>query len=96
MKHLLLFAIRIYWKTFPEHRRRKCIFKKSCSNYVFDITKQKGFLKGLQSLFYRYKNCRGGFQIFINPINGQKLIILPSREVIDEKEIAEGILNKSY
>lgn len=96
MKHLLLLAIKFYWKTLPEHRRRKCIFRKSCSNYVFEVTKYKGFIKGLQSLAYRYKNCRGGFQTFINPINGEKEMILPNREIIGEKEIAEEILNKSY
>lgn len=89
MKYLILFVIRVYWKTFPPSKRKKCIFKKSCSNYVFEITQKEGFLNGLKAFQFRYKNCRGNVEIFQNPINNKIQIILPSRIIVDREEMAD-------
>lgn len=95
MKYIILFVIRIYWKTIPPSNRRKCIFKKSCSNYVFEITQKEGFLNGLKAFQFRYKNCRGNFSIFQNPIDNKVQMILPSQIIIDREEIAERLIIKN-
>lgn len=64
----------------------------SCSNYVFQETKESGFLKGIKALNYRYYNCRQGFELFDSPIDGTKQLILPSGEVLKEKQIAKRLL----
>lgn len=92
MKHLILFVIRMYWKIIPPSKRKKCIFKKSCSNYVFEVTEKEGFLSGLKAFRFRYENCRGNFTIFKNPINNQIQMILPSLIIIDEEEITERLI----
>ncbi|WP_343616551.1 membrane protein insertion efficiency factor YidD [Flavobacterium sp.] len=92
MKYLILLVIKMYWKTIPPSRRRKCIFRKSCSKYVFETTQKQGFSKGLKAFWFRYKNCRGGFQIFKNPISNNVQIILPSQIIIEREEIAERLL----
>jgi len=93
MKHLILLAIKMYWSCIPASKRKKCIFKKSCSNYVFEITQKEGFINGLKAFRFRYKNCRGNFTIFKNPINNQIQMILPSQIVIDRDKIAERLLD---
>ena len=93
MKHLILFAVKIYWNFIPQSKRRKCIFKKSCSVYVFETTQKEGFMKGLKAFKFRYQNCRGNFTIFKNPINNQIQMILPSQLIIDGEEIADRLLN---
>lgn len=92
MKYLILFAIRLYWILIPQNKRKKCVFKKSCSNYVFEITQTEGFIKGLVAFRFRYQNCRGGFEIFKNPINNKTQMLLPSGIVIEKEEIAERLL----
>jgi putative component of membrane protein insertase Oxa1/YidC/SpoIIIJ protein YidD len=94
MKYLILLIIRLYWFSKSKYRKPKCIFRKSCSNYVYEITQQQGFLKGLKSFVFRYKNCRGNFEIFKNPINNKTNLLLPSRIIIEENEIAERLLIK--
>ncbi|AOC95816.1 MULTISPECIES: membrane protein insertion efficiency factor YidD [Flavobacterium] len=94
MKYLTLLIIRLYWILIPQSNRRKCIFKKSCSNYVFEITQKEGFMKGLKAFQFRYKNCRGNFSIFKNPINDQIQMILPSQIIIDREEIAERLIKQ--
>ena len=93
MKHLILFAIKMYWNYIPSAKRKKCIFKKSCSNYVFEVTQKEGFISGLKALRFRYQNCRGNFQIFKNPINNKIQMILPSQIIVEREEIAERLLN---
>ncbi|PTS87606.1 membrane protein insertion efficiency factor YidD [Flavobacterium sp. HMWF030] len=93
MKHLILFAIKMYWEILPPSKRRKCIFKKSCSNYVFETTQKEGFVKGLKAFQFRYKNCRGNFAIFQNPINNKIQMILPSQIIIEKEDIAERLIN---
>lgn len=93
MKLFILLAIRLYWIAIPQSKRRKCIFKKSCSNYVFETTQKEGFVKGLKAFQFRYKNCRGNFAIFQNPINNKIQMILPSQIIIEKEDIAERLIN---
>ncbi|WP_348744886.1 membrane protein insertion efficiency factor YidD [Tenacibaculum sp. 190524A05c] len=92
MKQFLLVGIRLYWFLKPRNKTPCCIFRKSCSNYVFEITEQKGFWKGIRALKFRFKNCRGGFKIYRNPKSEQIEMILPDKTIINEKDIAERLL----
>jgi len=92
MKYLLLLIIKMYWKVIPVKNRKKCIYRMSCSKYVFEETKENGFLKGIKALNYRYHNCRQGFELFNSPIDGTKQLILPSGEILNENEIAKRLL----
>lgn len=94
MKYLILFVIRLYWLLIPKGKRKKCIFKKSCSVYVFEIAKNQGFWKGLEAFSFRYNNCRPGLEIFKNPHTNETLALLPSKEIIQGSEIAERLLIK--
>jgi putative component of membrane protein insertase Oxa1/YidC/SpoIIIJ protein YidD len=94
MKHLILLTIRLYWLSKPKNCKPKCIFRKSCSHYVYEITQKQGFLKGLNAFVFRYRNCRGDIQIFKNPINNKINMLLPSRIIMNENEIAKRLLIK--
>jgi putative component of membrane protein insertase Oxa1/YidC/SpoIIIJ protein YidD len=93
MKYLILFVIQIYWKVIPASKRKKCIFKKSCSNYVFETTQKEGFIRGLKAFQFRFQNCRAGFQVFKNPINDRIQIILPSQIIVESEEMAERFIH---
>lgn len=92
-KYLLILPIKMYWFLIPKTKRRKCIFRQSCSRYVFDKTINEGFISGLKALEFRYHNCRGGFQIFENPFTKQTQIILPNHCVLEEYEISERFIH---
>ncbi|WP_411028053.1 membrane protein insertion efficiency factor YidD [Sphingobacterium sp. SRCM116780] len=95
MKYLLIILIKIYWQLIPRNKRRCCIFRVSCSQYVYQQSKQKGLIDGLKALHYRISNCRGGFQLFDHPIDGSKMILLPTGEVLEEHQIATHFLHKN-
>lgn len=88
---LLLFFIKMYWFLIPANKRKKCLFKKSCSHYVFDITKEDGITKGLKALNFRFKHCRPDYYI-INGVDG-KILISAHNEVFDANEIAERLFD---
>ncbi|GAA3644514.1 membrane protein insertion efficiency factor YidD [Flavivirga jejuensis] len=92
MKIILLIIIKAYWLIIPKSKRKKCIFRKSCSNYVFKETSENGLWRGLKAFRFRYENCRHGFEIFKNPIDNKFQMILPNHQIIDEKDIAKRLI----
>ena len=94
MKLILLIVIRLYWKFIPEKRRRTCLFKESCSNYVFRHTNEHGFSKGLSALMIRYKKCRHGYDIYTGQ-NGFEMK-LADGSIIMEEEISLNIMHPIY
>ncbi|PJB57392.1 MAG: membrane protein insertion efficiency factor YidD [Bacteroidetes bacterium CG_4_9_14_3_um_filter_41_19] len=92
MKFVLLSIIRTYWFLVPKAGRRKCIFHTSCSNYVYEITRQKGFKPGMQSLLFRIKTCNPEFDIFTDQKTGRKKMLLRTGQIVDELEIAKRLM----
>lgn len=92
MKIILLIIIKSYWLLIPRHKRRKCLFKKSCSNYVYEKTKSDGFIAGLIALKFRINNCNSQYSIM--ELNGEKILITKANKIIKEKFISQHILLK--
>ncbi len=92
MKYAILLLIQAYWTILPESKRRRCIFKKSCSKYVYETTQENGFFSGMSALLFRFHNCRSGFQIFEDSISGKIQIILPCQKIINEDDIADWLI----
>lgn len=86
---LLRFGIHIYWKLFSKRLGKTCIFKESCSHFVYRTSIEKGFLKAIKALKFRYLNCRSGYS-FIQ-INGKEFLITIKSELIDLNEICQNI-----
>ena len=95
MKFLILLIIKSYWKLIPEHRRKKCIFRLSCSQYVFQETKNKGFAAGIKAFRYRFNNCRHGHLLYENPIDRKTEMILPNGDILREEDISIRLIKKS-
>ena len=61
MKFILLLAVRIYWFAIPASRRRRCLFRESCSMHVYRTATDLGFRSGMSALRTRFKLCRPGY-----------------------------------
>jgi len=84
MKYILLIIIRLYW-LIPCTYRRKCIFKESCSHYVYKNTHKRGIIGGIKSLRQRVYTCRQP-QGFIETKDGQQLVILADGNTIQREQ----------
>ncbi|MDX8570333.1 membrane protein insertion efficiency factor YidD [Elizabethkingia sp. HX QKY] len=94
MKFLLILIIKAYWVLIPESKRRSCLFRISCSRYVYETTMSKGFYKGFRSLVYRMKNCKHGYHIIENYTDNRVTMILPNGDILEQNEISKRFLNK--
>lgn len=90
---VLLSIIRLYWKCWPSKWRRRCLFRVTCSQYVFNITSEHGLIKGIKALNDRWGKCRGGYRIEMR--NGEIFVRLRDGEIVNESVIADHIL-ESY
>ena len=95
MKWFILLIIRTYWLLVPRSQRRKCIFKTSCSQYVYQEAKAKGGVSGWKALVHRYKSCRGGYMCYLNPVTGQIEMILLTGEILKENQMSDRFINRS-
>ncbi len=79
-------TVRLYWKLLPAHKRKRCLFKESCSRYVYRITTEKGLLAGLKALWKRIKQCRPGYKIYTLE-SGEEFIWLRDGTLVQLKDI---------
>lgn len=63
MTSAMLAIIRLYWWIVPEHRRRRCLFRETCSVYVYRRTRESGARCGILAAYRRLSACRPGFQV---------------------------------
>ncbi|WP_416236422.1 membrane protein insertion efficiency factor YidD [Xanthomarina sp. F2636L] len=90
MKYILLFSINCYWFFKPSSLKPRCIYHESCSNYVYRITKYKGFKYGLKAFIKRYHSCRSGYFLF--KVNNKWCLRTVNSYYINQTDIARHIL----
>ncbi|MBS1744078.1 MAG: membrane protein insertion efficiency factor YidD [Bacteroidetes bacterium] len=86
MGYFLLIFIRIYW-LIPVNKRKRCIFKESCSKYVYRITKKSGLKAGIEAILDRRAKCRPGYYYITD-----NLMRLADNSLIDSNLLNERIL----
>ena len=64
----LLLLIRMYWYL-GNRQKNRCLFKVTCSRWVYQVTLEKGIISGMKCLFKRYKSCRSNYRITENSDN---------------------------
>lgn len=91
MKHLFRFFIQAYWFLIPEKYRKTCLFRESCSRYVYRETTENGFLAGISAIRQRFLVCRTEHSLTSE--NGTIILYLRDGTQIREDEIAFNLLN---
>ncbi len=95
MKWLLLALIKFYWLVYPESSRRKCLFKETCSNKIYRITKTSGLIAGLKTFYNRLQQCKPGYAVFKSPTTGKWYLKSISGDLYEQEEISENILKNA-
>jgi hypothetical protein len=84
----------MYWVVFPVQKRRHCLFKETCSHYVYRHTDEGGFFKWAIALCKSNKKCKKGYKLY-RSLQGFEME-LADGSVIKEDEIAPRILEPIY
>ncbi|MES2132676.1 MAG: membrane protein insertion efficiency factor YidD [Bacteroidota bacterium] len=93
MKYPLLFVIRFYWLVIPASKRNICLYHKSCSKHVYDVTNEKGLFVGLKELATRIKTCRPNHEVIYLDQENVLLIKLSNGTTLQQNEISENIVS---
>jgi putative component of membrane protein insertase Oxa1/YidC/SpoIIIJ protein YidD len=88
--YIFLLLIRIYWYLVPPYYRRSCLFRESCSKFVYRNTEEKGFIAGISALRKRYYQCRPGYKLE-KTASGWELTLVDGTTLKNE-EISKNIL----
>lgn len=89
MRYLLMFAIRIYWRI-PTKLHNKCLFKETCSHYVYRIAKHQGFKAAFKALKERDELCRPGYVVYKSM--GRFYLKTANGQVFNEEYISPNVL----
>ena len=89
MRYLLMFAIRLYWKV-PTKLHDKCIFKETCSHYVYRIAEHQGFVAAIKAFKERNKLCRPGYVVYKSM--GKFFLKTANGEIFEEEYISPNLL----
>lgn len=73
MRYLLLACIRGYWRLVPPQVRRVCLFRESCSSYVYRVAIVRGLGAAIRALRERRRQCAPGYSM---SVTGAGLVIV--------------------
>jgi hypothetical protein len=91
-KAIFIFCIKVYWFLIPPSKRRKCIFRESCSIYVYRHLQEGGFINGINAFKRRFYQCRPGYKVFYNSSNGALEVELSDLSIVGAQEFRTELL----
>ena len=94
MNRIITAVIRLYWLLIPEHRRRNCIYRISCSKHVYEMTKTIGWREGISAFRKRYHTCRPGYELIFLSEENKLLARFPDGEILQEHDLSPEIIRK--
>jgi uncharacterized protein len=95
MKWILLKSIEFYWRYVPDSLKGICLFRESCSRYVYRSLKDNGFKEGYRALKYRFDVCRMPFSIEEDSHAKRTVLHLCNGDCVDEMSINPHLMQKS-
>ncbi len=96
MKWLIIFTVSFYRRFVPEHLRRPCLFKETCSQHVLRVTREKGSGAGLKVLWLRFRRCRSGYHIGVAKDGAGLEVHLADGSTIPESEASPILISPHY
>jgi putative component of membrane protein insertase Oxa1/YidC/SpoIIIJ protein YidD len=88
MRVLLFAVVRVYWAVWPRHLNRGCIYRETCSHYIYRVSRETGFLAGCRALLQRFQTCRPGYAVTTE--DGELGLMLRDGSFVPERFVAEN------
>lgn len=61
MRWLILRLIQLYRRCIPPEKRRRCLFRESCSEHVERVARERGGFAALKAFLARARSCKPGY-----------------------------------
>lgn len=82
-------GVRFYWQWWPHRWKRSCLFRESCSQFVYRVAGESGSLAGLGAFWYRVRTCRPGYHL--NVAGDQVELVLRDGSTLAESFMAPDL-----
>jgi uncharacterized protein len=87
---IFLVLIKLYWRAYPEDKRRVCLYRETCSHHSQRVLIEKGLFKGLEAFADRMSGCKGGYSFKAK--EGRISIATVNSNIIQEEDINPFVL----
>ena len=97
MRYPIIWAILLYQRVAPTSLRERCIFKKSCSNYVLEGAREQGAFEAFRRLRERIKRCKPGYTPIDTGAAGHNdlfLLKLSDGSIVEEADLSDRLRNE--
>jgi putative component of membrane protein insertase Oxa1/YidC/SpoIIIJ protein YidD len=92
MRWLLILSIRVYRLIPSRFKKRRCLYRETCSLFVMRATMEGGLLIGCRALRQRFERCRPPYSVcYDNPSRDWKVMLADGSEATSA-EMADFII----
>lgn len=92
MRWLLIRIVCLYRRLPPQFKKRRCLFKETCSALALRVAREEGTLACFHALRKRFAGCRPNYHVFYDAVACEWQVQLVNGETASEAEIADIIL----
>ncbi len=94
MRTAIIFWIHIYRYFIPEDKRRRCLFRESCSHHVERIARERGGIAAIKAFLARARHCRPGYGFEWDADSGAWFLVCTNGAKIPKVMVSEHILSE--
>lgn len=94
MRQLILWLIQLYHCYIPPAKRRRCLFRESCSQHVERIARERGGFAAIKAFLARARHCRPGYGFEWDADSGACFLVCANGAKIPKVMVSEHILSE--
>lgn len=94
MRQLILWLIQLYHWCIPPAKRRRCLFRESCSQHVERIAWERGGFAAIKAFLARARHCRPGYGFDWDADSGAWFLVCANGAKIPDVMVSEHILSE--
>jgi len=94
VSRLILWVIKLYRRRVPPEKRRRCLFRESCSEHVERVAREYGGWAALKALLARARRCRPGYGFEWSTNNEVWLLVCADGAKIPAARVSKQIVSE--
>lgn len=94
MARLILWLISLYRRSIPPHKRRRCLFRESCSQHIERIAREHGGFAAMKAFMARARSCRPGYSFEWSTNAATWSLLCADGSKVSETMVSEQIVSE--
>ncbi|MDZ7268367.1 MAG: membrane protein insertion efficiency factor YidD [candidate division KSB1 bacterium] len=94
MRSVIILWIQLYRNFVPEGKRRRCLFRESCSHHVERIARERGSFAAITAFLARARHCRPGYGFEWDADSDVWFLVCANGAKIPKVMVSEHILSE--